>query len=821
MRTRPPNPQTCCRVAFLLLHLLPITGVAQGTYQKPPPEVLDVLKAPAPPVVSLSPACDRLLVVDRERYPSISELAQPMLGLAGERINPQNRGPHRAPQYTGITLQTVPAGEKTAVKLPPGSRLGPPSWAPDGSRFAFALYQPARVELWVADAKTGMARRMNGIVLNAAFGSPFQWMPDARTLLCRTIPEGQGTAPAAPATPIGPNIQESHGKAAPVRTYQDLLKNAHDEALFEFHATSQLVMVDAATSRKRSLGKPGLFSVIDPAPGGEFFLVTTIRKPFSRLLRARGFPSEIAVWDKAGKAVHTVATLPSHEGVPIEGVLAGPRHVRWRATAPATLIWAEALDGGDPKAKAPYRDRLLSLSVPFRGEPAELTRFEHRYTGAILWGERDGLAFVSDYDRERRWQRTFLIKTDRPGDPSRLVWERSIRDRYRHPGTPLMRTLPNGERVLWQAGNSIFLAGSGASPGGDFPFLDKFDLETFQSERLFQSDNGSFESVVALVSTEPAGGVRFITEHETPSAPLNHRIRTAGASDVTALTQFPDPTPQLRKITKRLVTYQRADGVPLSFTLYLPPDYQPGQRLPTLVWAYPLEYNDADTAGQVSGSTNRFTSFGGSSHLFFLLHGYAVLDGTTMPIVGSPETMNDTFIEQIVASARAAIDKAVELGVTDPDRVAVGGHSYGAFMTANLLAHSDLFRAGIARSGAYNRTLTPFGFQGERRTFWEAPEIYARLSPFMHANQIDEPILLIHGEHDDNAGTFPIQSERLYQAIKGNGGKVRYVTLPFESHGYAARESIEHTLYEMLAWCDRHVKDVPTRAVEPPRTIGN
>jgi dipeptidyl aminopeptidase/acylaminoacyl peptidase len=805
---------------MLLLPFLPVVSPAQVAYQKPPREVLDVLNAPVSPGVSLSPVRDRLLLVDRERYPSISELAEPMLGLAGVRINPQNRGPYRSPQNTGITLQTIPAGEKIPVKLPAGARFGQPVWAPDGSQFAFAMFQTTRIDLWVADARTGAARRLDGIVLNAFDGAAFQWMPDSRTLLCRAVPEAQGPAPSAPATPSGPNIQESFGKTAPVRTYQDLLKSAHDESQFEYYATSQLVLVNAATGRKQDLGQPGIFSAVDPAPGGEFFLVVTTRKPFSRLLGAGGFPSEIAVWDRQGKIVHTVATLPSHEGVPIEGVLMGPRNVRWRPTAPATLIWAEALDGGDPRARATHRDRLLSLRAPFREEPAELLRLEHRYRG-IMWGEHDGLAFVSDYDRDRRWQRTFLIRADRPEAAPRLVWERSVRDRYRHPGTPLLRTLPNGERVFWQSGNSIYLAGSGASPGGDHPFLDKFDLETFKTERLFQSDNRTLESVVSLVSTEAGTGVRFITEHETPATPLNYRLRTVGAVETTPLTRFPDPTPQLRKITKRLITYQRADGVPLSFTLYLPPAYQTGQRLPTVVWAYPLEYNDADTAGQVSGSTNRFTTFGGSSHLFFLLRGYAVLDGATMPIVGSPETMNDTFIQQIVDSAQAAIDKAVELGVTDPERVGVGGHSYGAFMTANLLAHSDLFRAGIARSGAYNRTLTPFGFQGERRTFWEAPEIYARLSPFMHANRINEPILLIHGERDDNSGTFPVQSERLYQAIKGNGGSVRYVTLPFEAHGYAARESIEHTLHEMLSWFDQHVKNASARPVQPSRSAGN
>ena len=677
-----------------------------------------------------------------------------------------------------------------------------PAWAPDGTHFAFAMYHPTRIELWVADARTGGARVLDGVVLNGVYGRAFQWMPDSRSLLCGTVPSDSGPAPAAPTSPVGPNVQESDGKTAPVRTYQDLLRNAHDEALFEYYARSQLTIVNTDTGRTERLGHPELLGKVDPAPGGQLFLVTRIRKPYSRLLPASGFPTEIEVWNRDAKVVHKVATLPSHESVPIEGVPDGPRHVHWLPTTDATLVWVEALDGGDPKTKVPHRDRLRCWTSPFGGKPVEVLRLEHRFR-ELTCAEHESLAFVSDYDRDRRWQRTFLIRTDQSNTAPRLVWERSVRDRYRDPGTPLMRALPNGEQVMWQTGDWIYLDGSGASPQGDYPFLDRFNLATFQADRLFQSDRHSYESVVALMSADGAGGIRFITQHEAPDSPPNYRLRTAASAEVVPLTRFPDPTPQLRKITKRLVTYPRADGVRLSFTLYLPPDYQPGKRLPTVLWAYPLEYNDPDTAGQVAGSTNRFTTLGGVSHLFFLLEGYAVLDGATMPIVGSPETMNDTFLEQIVASARAAIAKAVELGITDPNRVGVGGHSYGAFMTANLLAHSDLFRAGIARSGAYNRSLTPFGFQGERRTFWEAPEIYARLSPFTHAHRINEPLLLIHGERDDNSGTFPMQSERLFQAIKGNGGRVRYVTLPFEAHGYAARESIEHTLSEMIAWFHR------------------
>jgi dipeptidyl aminopeptidase/acylaminoacyl peptidase len=454
------------------------------------------------------------------------------------------------------------------------------------------------------------------------------------------------------------------------------------------------------------------------------------------------------------------------------------------------------------------------LKAPFDGKPVELFKTEQRFLEA-QWGERNGLVLVTDYDRDRRWRRTFIVNADNPAEKAREVWGRNTRDQYNNPGAPLMRELSTGQSAILQYNDWIYLAGTGATPEGDRPFLDRFNLRTLKSERLFRSEATSYETVVVLLTDDAR---QFITRRERPIEPLNYYVRTLSATasepglpESRALTQFPDPTPQLRGIKKQLVTYKRADGVQLSFTLYLPPGYKEGTRLPTVVWAYPLEYTDTSTAGQVTGSAQRFTTITGPSHLFFLLEGYAVLDNATMPVVGDPETMNNTYIEQTVMSAKAAIDKAVEMGVTDPERVGVGGHSYGAFMTANLLAHSDLFRAGIARSGAYNRTLTPFGFQSERRTLWEAPELYIKVSPFMSADKVNEPLLLIHGEADNNPGTFPIQSERLYQAIRGNGGTVRLVILPLEAHGYTARESTEHTLYEMISWFDKYVKNASPR----------
>jgi dipeptidyl aminopeptidase/acylaminoacyl peptidase len=616
----------------------------------------------------------------------------------------------------------------------------------------------------------------------------------------QTIVANRGAPPAEVQTPPGPTIQESSGRAGPVRTYQDLLKDQHDEDLFNYYCASQMALVDVTCEKVTPVGPPALYASVDISPDGQHLLIVRTERPYSYVVPASRFPKTVEVCDIAGNHEFTLTRQPLADRIPIDGVPTGPRNENWIPTQPATLIWTEALDEGDPKQKVPHRDCLFTLAAPFQIKPTELTKTQHRFSG-ISWGEK-GLALVRDYDRDRRWTRTFALNTNQLAQPPRLLWERSVNDHYNDPGTPLLRPLPTGRRIIWQSGDHIFLDGEGATPRGDRPFLARYNLVTGQTDRLFQCDDASYESVVALLADDAS---QFITRHESPTDPPNYFVRTT-AGQRRQLTEFPDPMPALRQIKKQLVTYNRADGVNLSFTLYLPPDHKPGQALPTIVWAYPREYNDADTAGQVSGSTNRFTTFSGISHLFLLTQGYAILDAATMPVIGDPETANNTYIEQIVASARAAIDKAVEMGVTDRRRVGVGGHSYGAFMTANLLAHSDLFRAGVARSGAYNRTLTPFGFQSERRTLWEAPEIYLQMSPLMVANKINEPILLIHGEADNNAGTFPIQSERLYHAIRGNGGIVRYVTLPHESHAYAARESIEHTLYEMAAWFDKHVK---------------
>ncbi len=818
-------------MAMLLSALFPAGALPQQGYQRPPKAVSDVLDAPSTPRATVGRARDVVLFYSPVLYPPIAELAQPFARLAGLRIDKTTNGPHSAPRFNHLVLKRVADGVETKVAIPANFLVSRPFWSPDGRRIAFTHAGNSAIELWIVDAKTGDAKSIAGVRLNGALtgrgpgSDTCSWMPDSKNLLCQTVPAGRGAPPNPPAVPIGPRVQESFGKAAPVPTFEDLLDNDHDSDLFDYYATAQLALLNIEDGTATNVGAPAVFGSVDPAPDGAHVLVERIRRPYSFIVPESYFPREVEVWDLTGQTIYKVASLPLRENVPIGGVPTGPRDVEWHPNQPATLFWAEALDDGNPKKKVPERDKIMRIKLPSTSAPVELARTENRFAG-LSFGESGDFAILRDFDRDtlrgRAWffnpepdpSKTWTFHADKPNQKT-LVWDLSTQDRYHNPGAPVMWPMPNGHSAILMQNNFIFLEGEGASPDGARPFLDRLDINTMELTRIFQGESQTYEEVVAMLS---AGGRRLLTRRETQTDPPNFLVRestkfSGGFAEPGSLTQirpftaFTDPTPQLRAIKKQLVTYKRSDGVDLSMTVYLPPDYKTGERRPAVIWAYPLEFTDPTVAGQVGGSPYRFTNITGPSELFYLLDGYVVLDNAAMPVVGDPETVNNTYIEQITADAKAAIDKAAAMGVIDPNRVGIGGHSYGAFMTANLLAHSNLFRAGVARSGAYNRTLTPFGFQNERRTIWQAPDVYLKLSPFLAADKIKVPILLIHGEADNNSGTFPIQSDRMFRAIKGNGGMVRYVTLPDEAHGYAARESIEHTLWEMLTWFDKYVKN--------------
>ena len=883
------------------LLLIPASCLFFGaeTYQKPPKEIMDILNAPTTPTLSLSPSRAYAMQGSPVRYPPIAELAEPMLRLAGIRINPKTNGLHNATFNTDLILRKIPEGTEIKVAVPPNSKLTMPRWSPDGAHFAFTNSTPMGIELWVGESATGRTHKLPNVKVNEVFGDgggrggggggAVQWMPDGKSLLVHMVKPNRGAAPPEPVTPPGPHIQESLGGGRGVVTHEDMLQNQHDEDLFEFYATSQLAVVDSVTGAVAPVGKPGLIMSAHMSPDGNDYIVTSIHRPFSYVYQARQFPTEVEVWDRTGKNLHKLASIPMGGGGrggggggqgggggaaggatpgaddnPDAAPQTGERTATWLPSEPATLMWVESTGGGGNgggggrggrgaggaaggdganaaaaggagggrgngrgngggAAATPVHSKVMALKAPFAGPPAAIFEADRRLNGiqftenlhtAIIdgggGGGRGGGAGGGGGGRGgggNAVTTAYLIDFANPKEPPKALWSRGGPDRYNQPGSPMEKGLPNGDRAVILDGDTVFLTGNGPSPKGDHPFLSKYNMATKEFKQLFKCDDDHYEVAEALLDPH---GDKFLTRRESPEDVPNYYVRTSTGT-LTALTKYPDPEPIMRTVHKELVTYKRPDGVEMSFTLYLPPGYQKGTRLPTVIWAYPREYADADAASAVStaGSTKHFTEIGGYSEVFFALEGYAVLDNASMPIVGAGRTVNDHFIEQLTMDAKAAVDKAVEMGVTDRDRIGVGGHSYGAFMTDNLLARTDFFRAGIAESGAPNRTLTPFGFQNERRTIWEAPETYLNMSPFMYANKIKAPLLLIHGEADDNDGTFPIQSERMYEAVRGNGGTVRLVFLPAEAHGYRGKETIEHVNWEKIAWFDKYVKNAP------------
>jgi len=806
-------------MAALALH----TAAANGTWRELPEPLRSVSRAAPNPSVLLDPNGTTALLVRQARHPSIERVAEPYLKLAGVRIEPRTHSRHdRSNGYgirtcmDGFSLLDITTGRETPVATPAGACLGAPQWSPDGTLFAFNITTDSSVTLWVGTAASGQVQRIDGVHLNTILGHSVQWLGNRSALLIKRIPDNlPAAAPARASVPPGPDIKETRAGSGESSTYEarDTLESAEDESLFDYYATSQLAVVDLANRAVRDIGVPAVYATVDSAPDGIHVRVHTLKRPYSYLTTWTRFAHDVTVWNLDDASTRTIAQLPVADQVPVRGVPSGPRAFSWRANQPAALVWAEAQDGGDWRVNSSIRDLVKTLAAPFTAAPFVIARLKQRYAG-IHWFATGSRAMIAEYDANRQWQTTSLIDVNWPNRPPQVLWDHSSFERYRNPGAPTMHRLPNGAVVLREDDGALLLTGPGSSPQGDRPFLDRYHLTTGTSERLFRSDVDALETLVGFADNDTR---KLLTWRQSPSDPPNLHLRTLSARQSAAaegeavwlsapapVTRFPDPTPEVRAIGKQLVNYTRADGVELSFTLYTPPGYQHGTPLPAILYAYPTDYADPAQAGQVTGSQQSFTQL--SNYRLLLLAGYAIIDDAAFPIVGDPKTAYDTYIEQLVMNAEAAVNKAVEMGVVDRERIGVTGHSHGALMTANLLAHTDLFRAGVASSGGYNKTLTPFGFQNERRSFWAAPDVYDRASAFFHADKINEPLLIVHGSDDANPGTEPTQSPRLFQAIRGNGGTARLVMLPFEPHWFTARESNEHFISEMLEWFDRHVK---------------
>jgi dipeptidyl aminopeptidase/acylaminoacyl peptidase len=779
------------------------------SYQLPPQEIIDLVDAPATPSISISPDNSIIAFITNRGLPALEDLAREELRLGGLRIDPLTNGPSRASYGTGITITDINGqNERHITGLPGNARIRNMRWSPDAKHIAFTHTTDNSIELWVINLQQAQARKVTNIAVNNVMGNPLAWSSDNQTIFFTAVPGNRESAPIRPRVAQGPVVQQSLGRRAAVRTYQDLLRDPYDEELFDYYSNSQLAKTDL-DGNVTTLGDPGIIWLFSVSPNGEFVMVNRIEKPYSYIVPFSRFPQTMEVLNLKGERVYLIAEVPVSDNLPqgFSATREGPRSVTWRNDAPATLFWVEALDGGDPARETEYRDQLFHIEAPFTAQPTPSVKLQLRYAG-ITWGsENFALVYESWFRTRQVITSSFNPSTVSPSKT--VIFDRSSEDRYNDPGSFQTVTNPFGQRVLLtdSRGRKLFLFGQGASTEGNRPFVDEYEIRTGKISRLWRSEAPFYETAIEMI--DPNRGM-VITRRESNDVHPNYFMRDLRRIRITQITDLPDPFEPLKALHSEMLHYERADGIPLSGTLYLPAGYnkETDGPLPTMLWAYPQEFKTADAAGQVSGSPYTYTRVGATSPVLLATQGYAVLNNASFPIVGEDDQEpNDTFVEQLVANAEAAINKLVKMGVTDPERVAVSGHSYGAFMTANLLAHSNLFAAGIARSGAYNRSLTPFGFQGEERTFWDAPEIYLKMSPFAHAEKIKTPILLIHGLDDNNSGTFPMQSERMYDALRGQGATARLVMMPHEGHGYSSRESALHMHWEWLQWLDQYVKN--------------
>lgn len=796
-------------IAFFLL-ATPFIAQEKLTYQKPPKEILELVDAPLAPSVWIDSNGENVVLFYRDAYKSIAELSEPEMRLGGLRINPNTNIGSRTRFFNNLKVKK--ATEKDArqvLGIPENPRLSSFTISPNQKMVAFLNTTDSGVQLWLADIESASARQLSTLKVNANMGNPLNWFKDGSALLVNVIPiDRKDLINTDEAVPDGPTITVSDGEKAQNRTYQDLLSSPNDEYNFEQLARSEIKKI-SVDGKVEDFLPTAMYDELDFSPDGNYVMVSTIKRPFSYIVPYSRFPFETNIYSNEGKLIKKVNDVPLNEVEP-KGFMAtrmGKRRMNWRANKPATIYWAEALDKGDPEVKVDYRDAVYELPAPFSGNEKLLIKTKNRYSG-INWGN-DNLAIASDYWWNDRNTKSYIFNPSNASETPKIIFDRNYQDRYNDPGNFVTTRNDFDERVLEIFDGNAFLMGDGFSDEGQFPFIDEFNLKTQKTKRIYKSEyTDKLENLNSAIDMKKGKVlVRIESQNEYP----NYYFRNIKKkNDLTPVTSFENPFKSIQNVHKEVITYKRDDGLELEGTLYLPIGYdmQNKEKMPMILWAYPREFKDKNSASQNTTNPNEFIYPYYGSPIYWVTQGYVVLDDAAFPIVGEgDEEPNDTFRTQLVGNAKAAIDAVDKMGYIDRNRVGVGGHSYGAFMVANLLSHSNLFAAGIARSGAYNRTLTPFGFQSEERSYWDSPETYYTMSPFMHADKMKTPLLLIHGEADNNSGTYPLQSERYFNALKGLGATARLVMLPKESHGYSAKESVLHVLWEQDQWLDKYVKN--------------
>ena len=795
---------------ILLLSFTELNAQEGVTYQKPSEEILELVDVSRAPSVLIDEGKNYMIMLSRDSYGSIEDLSQEELRLGGLRIDPKTNIGSRVTYFNNVQIKSLKEKNEENIQvkgLPNNPKLTNFKWSPNQKKIALTNTTAAGVEVWVLDLATASVKKLTSDNVNANIGDVINWFNDGKSLLVKKVSaKKQDLINTKTAIPTGPTISVNNGKKAQNRTYQDLLSNKNDEHNFEQLALSEIYKVNLDGSTEKWLGDK-IYTTNSFSPDGNYVMVETVEKPFSYLVPYYRFPSKTTIYTKEGKKVETVLEVPLIEDLP-QGFMAvrrGKRNFSWRNDKPSALVFTKALDGGDPENEVPFRDETFEMEAPFKGNERSILKTINRM-GSIQWGN-NSIAIASDYWVNTRNTKSYLFNPSDASIAPIILSDRNYQDVYSDPGNYVMKTNELGRSVLAISNDNAFLLGNGFTEDGQFPFLDQYNLKRQKTKRIYQS---KFTDKVENLQDYDIKNKQLLVRIESPTDYPNYYFRKIKGDELKQITFFKNPFMSIQNVHKEVINYKRADGLDLSGTLYLPIGYdkESKEKKPMIIWAYPTEYKDKSSAGQSTQNPNKFTYPYYGSMIYWVTKGYVVLDNASFPIVGEGDTEpNDTYLEQLVANGKAAIDAVDDMGYIDRKRVAVAGHSYGAFMVANLLSHSDLFAAGIARSGAYNRTLTPFGFQSEERNYWEAPEVYNTMSPFMNADKMKHPLLLVHGEADNNSGTYPMQSERYFNALKGLGATVRLVILPKESHGYKAKESILHLLWEQDQWLEKYVKN--------------
>jgi dipeptidyl aminopeptidase/acylaminoacyl peptidase len=846
----------------MVLSLLPERASGQRMvlkdekYVLPPKEIADAVTAPRHlnvTLTNLGPDGAHFLVAHSAGLPGLKEYAKPYVNLGEQEFDvTANRARQLSTRKdTGFVLWNWKTGRKTEIAAPPGRWVSSPSWSPDGTRIAYLVHSDTETSVYVAEIKDGKSRKLVAAPVLATLVTTLEWSPDSQSILTVLVPQARKPMPARDAESAEPEVRVTNTGPSPNRTFRFLMHTPHDMAMFEWLTTGQMALLDCRTGAARNVGEPAMVRSLDLSVDGAYIRATSILKPFSYTVPVTSFGTLEAIYDLSGKKLAEVHRQPLRESTVTRG--AGPpaqtrfrggrggagggfgagagggrgdndrRSVTWRPDGRGLgFLQMEPRQrqqqddaAGDRTPEPGRKDRVLQWLPPFDAGSLKVVFESETRIGNLLYSEDGETLFVSETkDGE---EHLFAVRASDPKTRHTIYKHKTV-DSATDPGTLMTRRSSHRGTVVRLAPDqqSVFLSGTRYSKNpaaqSPRPFVARVNFVTGERKDIFQSEENAFESVHGAGDDD----IRVLfTTRETAATIPDSYARDLTTGELRKLTSNVDYSPEVTHAVRKRFQVERVDGIKFWVEVTLPQDYAPGTRLPAMFWFYPREYTDQKAYDQSAARYNRnaFPRVGTRSMSILTRRGYAVVE-PDCPIIGPQGQMNNNYVPDLRNNLWAVIDALDKMGIIDRDRLGIGGHSYGAFSTANAMIHTPFFKAGIAGDGNYNRTLTPITFQSERRLLWEARETYLEMSPLLYANQMNGALLMYHGQDDSNNGTDPINSDRLFHALNALGKTAALYSYPYEDHGPAMKETLLDLWARWDSWLERYVKN-PQKEAQP------